>query len=427
MEQRIFDIIFKGDEVTWQSLILDLVRVQNMDPWDIDVSKLSQDFIGMLRKMQQLDLRISGKVVLAAAILLKMKSNYLMERDIMNFDRLMHPDEYTEEALYEEPKRLDIDLSKVRLIPRTPQPRKRKVSIYELVEALKLALEVKNRRRQILDSIQIPLPEKQVDISIVIEKLYKNIEKILDIEGSLTFSQLIPSKKKEDIINAFIPVLHLSNQQKIDLYQEQHFGEIEITKPENSKRKQLDFINEALIESEKGRKNAVKKGKTSGKKLNKLSPEKIKERKEDWRYCFSAWGRSKIWKSIERHIKKTMSNENELRALNMQAQMISEQLNRIDSGLMEIEYLKNNLDEISSAKENTEILAPISSGIFGKAKLEKNNKLLVNVGNGIVVEKTISETKELLDERITEMNEAREKLLDSMQKIEDHLIKSEEK
>lgn len=122
-----------------------------------------------------------------------------------------------------------------------------------------------------------------------------------------------------------------------------------------------------------------------------------------------------------------MSNENELRALNMQAQMISEQLNRIDSGLMEIEYLKNNLDEISSAKENTEILAPISSGIFGKAKLEKNNKLLVNVGNGIVVEKTISETKELLDERITEMNEAREKLLDSMQKIEDHLIKSEEK
>ena len=95
MEQKIFDIIFKGDEVTWQSLILDLVRVQNMDPWDIDVSKLSQDFIGMLKKMQELDLRISGKVVLAAAILLKLKSNYLMEKDIMNFDKLMNPEEYT--------------------------------------------------------------------------------------------------------------------------------------------------------------------------------------------------------------------------------------------------------------------------------------------------------------------------------------------
>src|SRR3990167_2562478 len=274
MEQKIFDIIFKGDEVTWQSLILDLVRVQNMDPWDIDVSKLSQEFIGMLKKMQELDLRISGKVVLAAAILLKMKSNYLMERDIMNFDKLMHPEEYTEDALYEEPKRLDIDLSKVRLIPRTPQPRKRKVSIYELVEALKLALEVKNRRRQILDSIQIPLPEKKVDISIIIEQLYKNIEKILDIEGTMTFSQLIPTNKKEDILNAFIPILHLSNQQKIDLYQQEHFGEIEITKPGNSKRREMDFLNDALDETEKRRKkNAVKKGKTSAKEFSEVPSE----------------------------------------------------------------------------------------------------------------------------------------------------------
>ena len=122
-----------------------------------------------------------------------------------------------------------------------------------------------------------------------------------------------------------------------------------------------------------------------------------------------------------------MSNENELRALNMQAQMISEQLNRIDSGLMEIDYLKKSLDELNSTKENTEILAPVSNGIFAKAKLEKSNKLLVNVGTGIVVEKTFKETKELLDERIAEMNEAREKLLNQMQKIEDHLITLEEK
>ena len=285
MEQKIFDIIFKGDEVTWQSLILDLVRVQNMDPWDIDVSKLSQDFIGMLKKMQDLDLRISGKVVLAAAILLTLKSNYLSARDIMNFDKLMHPEEYTEDALYEEPKRLDIDLSKVRLIPRTPQPRKRKVSIYELVEALKLALEVKNRRRQILDSIQIPLPEKKVDISIVIEQLYKNIEKILDIEGMMTFSQLIPTRKREDMLNAFVPLLHLSNQQKIDLYQQEHFGEIEITKPGNSKRREMDFLDDAFMESEKKRKISEKRQRTMRKnqkiKVSSVEEEQAEEAEQN--------------------------------------------------------------------------------------------------------------------------------------------------
>ncbi len=229
MEQRIFDIIFEGDEVTWLSLLQDLVRVEKMDPWDVDVSHLAQRYIEMLKKMHELDLRISGKVVLAAAILLKIKSQYLMDRDLLNFDKLMHPEEYSEDALYENQQpRPVIDPREVRLIPRTPQPRKRKVSIYELVEALRQALEVKNRRRQILETINIPLPEKKIDISKVIEQLYSTIEKLFKEEGRLTFSQLVPSSKKEDIVNVFIPVLHLSNQRRIALEQQTHFGEIEV-------------------------------------------------------------------------------------------------------------------------------------------------------------------------------------------------------
>ena len=47
-------------------------------------------------------------------------------------------------------------------------------------------------------------------------------------QNSLTFSQLVPSGTKEDKIYTFIPLLHLSNQRKIDLSQKEHFGEIEI-------------------------------------------------------------------------------------------------------------------------------------------------------------------------------------------------------
>ena len=265
MEDRIFDIIFKGDEVTWQSLILDLVRVENMDPWDLDISKLSQKFIEMLKKMQQLDLRISGKVVLAAAIMLKMKSNYLMDKDILAFDRLMHPEEYTEDALYEDDKpRPQINLADVRLIPKTPQPRKRKVSIYELVEALRQALEVKNRRRQILDAIQITLPDKKIDISIIIEDLYGQIERLFSKKGKLTFSELLPSREKKDVVNVFLPVLHLSNDRRVDLHQQTHFGEIEISLTNGEERetgsavnadlnKGHDFVEDALEESTRKR------------------------------------------------------------------------------------------------------------------------------------------------------------------------------
>ena len=256
MEQRIFDIIMKGDEVTWQSLIQDLVRVENMDPWDIDISKLTQTYIGMLRKMQQLDLKISGKVILAAAIMLKLKSTYLVGRDMENFDRLLHPEEYNEDGLYEEQPvvRPHINLEDVRLIPKTPQPRKRKVSVYDLVDALKQALEVQGRRRQILDSIKIDIPEKKMDITKVIENIYTNIESILNSEGSLTFSQLIPSGNKADLVGLFVPILHLSNQQRVKLAQEEHFGEIDITLP----TKKQENIEEVEFDEFEGDENEKK-------------------------------------------------------------------------------------------------------------------------------------------------------------------------
>ena len=48
------------------------------------------------------------------------------------------------------------------------------------------------------------------------------------MQKRLTFSQLVPSNTKEDKIYTFIPLLHLTTQRKIDLTQQEHFGEIEI-------------------------------------------------------------------------------------------------------------------------------------------------------------------------------------------------------
>ena len=95
MEDRIFDILFKEDEVTWKTLIVELVKNEQMDPWDIDISALAQKYITMVRKLQQADLRISGKVLLAASILLRMKSDILLTDDIAAFDNMMNPDEET--------------------------------------------------------------------------------------------------------------------------------------------------------------------------------------------------------------------------------------------------------------------------------------------------------------------------------------------
>jgi len=111
-------------------------------------------------------------------------------------------------------------------------------------------------------------------------------------------------------------------------------------------------------------------------------------------------------------------NEKELQQKYIEFQMIEEQLKQateqiqeLNNKMLELDYLKKALDEYTGLKKGSEILAPISSGIFIKAKIQDNEKMLVNVGHGTVVEKDIDGTKKLLDEQAHEIEKIRVKLL----------------
>src|SRR3989344_4738215 len=210
---KVFQLLFDTDEVTWQTLLYELVKKEQMNPWDINISLLTKRYIETIKKLKELDFRISGKVLLAAAILLKIKSNRLLNEDLSEFDRLFTDSEedILEELGIEEPRAYDEE--KHPLIPRTPQPRKRKVSVFDLVKALEKALEVK--RRRVLNSIppmDVKIPKKTKDITQVIKEVYGKIKAFFTRQERLTFSQLVPSNTKEDKIYTFIPLLHLTNQ-----------------------------------------------------------------------------------------------------------------------------------------------------------------------------------------------------------------------
>ena len=229
--ERIFQLLYNQDEVTWQSLLHDLVKKEQMNPWDVNISLLTKKYIDTIKKLKELDFRISGKVLLAAAILLKMKSNRLLNEDLSELDRLLtqSEEELIDELDLEEPQTHHEE--KHTLIPRTPQPRKRKVSVFDLVKALEKALEVKQRR--VMNSIppmDVKIPKKTKDITQIIREVYTKIRSffIINKQKTLTFTQLVPSKTKEDKIYTFIPLLHLTTQRKVNLSQQEHFGEIEI-------------------------------------------------------------------------------------------------------------------------------------------------------------------------------------------------------
>ena len=143
------------------------------------------------------------------------------------------------------------------LIPRTPQPRKRKVSIFDLVEALEKALEVKKRR--LLNSIpplNLEAPKKKKDITEIIREVYGRIKGFfLGLQGSLTFSKLLPSQSKEDKVYTFIPLLYLAQQSKIELVQEIPFGEINVLlrrKEESKVEEKAEIVESSRFSSNPG-------------------------------------------------------------------------------------------------------------------------------------------------------------------------------
>jgi len=151
MEDRIFQLLVENDDIAWKDIIFNLVKTEQMDPWDIKIGQLAKKYIELLKKAKDLDFKISGKVVLAASILLRMKSKRLVGEDLDEFDRLLAGNTVDEDEFYDELATMR-DASQIseeermNLVPRTPQPRKRKVSVYDLVNALEKALEVKKRR-----------------------------------------------------------------------------------------------------------------------------------------------------------------------------------------------------------------------------------------------------------------------------------------
>ncbi len=233
MQEQLYDLLMKDDEITWQTIILDLINTEQMDPWDIDVGKLCKRYLETLKELKEQNFFLSGKVILAAALLLRIKSIKLVEEDIANFDQLLFPQELENMDDFITPEHHRVkDIPKLAI--KTPQARKRKVSLKELLGALQKVLDTNRKKiRQHLEEVQYKhpeLPHKRVDISALINTLYDRILDYLKREEKVHFSTLVNSDKREDKVYTFVPLLHLSNQGKVSLQQKQAFSEISIYK-----------------------------------------------------------------------------------------------------------------------------------------------------------------------------------------------------
>ncbi len=93
----------------------------------------------------------------------------------------------------------------------------------------------------------------------------------------------------------------------------------------------------------------------------------------------------------------------ELQILNQQIRQLQQQIANLENQAMELEVLEDNLEELKKVKEGTEILVSLGAGIFAKASLKDNKKLIMNVGSNTMVKKEVDEAKKVVTDQIDQM------------------------
>ena len=233
-QNQFFDLV-TGDDLSWQSIIYDLIKTEQLDPWDIDIGVLADRYVEIIQQLEDADFFISSKVLLACSLLLRLKSEILINSYIQDLNAAFYG-EKRDERKYEL-ERLEIDEGELPLlIPRTPMARHRKVTVQELMNALNKAIDTENRRikreikgRQAEKSALAVLPkENYIPLKIRIKSIFGIVNgHIQSGNDHMKFSHLAPAK--EEKLASFVPVLHLSNTGKIFLQQPIHFNEIHMS------------------------------------------------------------------------------------------------------------------------------------------------------------------------------------------------------
>lgn len=106
----------------------------------------------------------------------------------------------------------------------------------------------------------------------------------------------------------------------------------------------------------------------------------------------------------------TQSKFANLKAMHETLENLQEHVQMIERQRAELQYVGQSLDDISIVEDGTEILVQLASGIFVPAKITAGQKLRVNIGADIVVDKSASQTKEIVQEQITQLADVHQRL-----------------
>lgn len=233
-------------------IIVSMAKNGKIDPWNIDIVDITDKYLLHLVESKSNNLRLTGRTLLFAAILLKLKSNILEGIDINEFEatpqdiELDYDDDWDNNGFQEEEinrnnvisieevlqRRTSVRLNRSRVV--TLKDLIRQLEFYEELDkkqSLKNSLErakrrVKSYAKLTSDDIINLAHDEYIEKSVKV--LHENLIKIFEKEEKVELNTL--TLLGMDKISAYIALLFLSATTDFELTQEEFYSELYVTK-----------------------------------------------------------------------------------------------------------------------------------------------------------------------------------------------------
>lgn len=237
-------------EVDGIEILVNMAKQGKIDPWNVDIVEVTDKYLTHLFQSKAQNLRLTGRTLLFAAILLKLKSNVLEGLDVLDFEP-PHEDEfgYDDEMPldYEEEyiptnnvisidevlqRRTSVRLNHNRVV--TLRDLIRQLEFYEMLDkkqSLKNAHErakrrVQNYARLSPDDIINLAHDEYIENGV--QRLKANLEEILNRQDKIELTEL--TLLGMDRVNAYISLLFLTVDSDYDLMQDEFYGDLYVVR-----------------------------------------------------------------------------------------------------------------------------------------------------------------------------------------------------
>ena len=128
-----------------------------------------------------------------------------------------------------------------------------------------------------------------------------------------------------------------------------------------------------------------------------------------------------IFLAIHNRYKMNQEAIMKIQMMEQETNQLNEQLKMVDQNVAEMNDLKASLEEIET-NSNKEIMANLGKRIFIPVEI-KDNKLIVEVGKGNFVKKSVPDTKKIVDEESDKLMDAKNQIMGRLDELQNEMNK----